>query len=73
MVVAVGALVILGAIGWFVFRDLAPQPQAAVPAPPPLVGVKVVTEMGVNRSFEFVGRIKAVNEIELRARVEGVF
>ena len=25
----------------------------------------------MNRAFEFVGRIKAVNEVELRARVEG--
>ena len=72
LVVVVGALVVFAAIGWFVFRDLAPQPQAAaVLAPPPSVGVQVVSQRGVNRAFEFVGRIKAVNEVELRARVEG--
>jgi membrane fusion protein (multidrug efflux system) len=71
VVVVVAALVVLAAIGWFVFRDLAPQPQAAVLAPPPSVGVQVVSQQGVNRTFEFVGRIKAVNEVELRARVEG--
>ena len=38
---------------------------------PPTVGVQPVIEKGVNRSFEFVGRIKAVNEVALRARVEG--
>lgn len=71
LVVVAAVLVILAVIGWFVFRDLAPQPPAAVLAPPPTVGVQVVSQMGVNRSFEFVGRIKAVNEVELRARVEG--
>jgi membrane fusion protein (multidrug efflux system) len=71
LVVVAAVLVILAAIGWFVFRDLATQPQAAVLAPPPSVGVQVVSQMGVNRAFEFVGRIKAVNEVELRARVEG--
>ncbi len=42
----------------------------AVP-PPPSVGVQPVVEKGVSRSFEFVGHIKAVEQVELRARVEG--
>ena len=71
LVVAAVAVAVVAAIGWFAFRNLAGQPQAAVPAPPPSVGVQVVNEKGVNRSFEFVGHIKAVNEVELRARVEG--
>ena len=71
LVAAAVAVAVVAAIGWFAFRNLASQPQAAVPAPPPSVGVQVVTEKGVNRSFEFVGRIKAINEVELRARVEG--
>jgi membrane fusion protein (multidrug efflux system) len=71
LVVAAVAVAVIAAIGWFAFRNLAGQPQAAVPAPPPSVGVQVVTQKGVNRTFEFVGRIKAVNEVELRARVEG--
>ena len=71
LVAVAAAVAVVAVIGWFAFRNLASQPQAAVPAPPPSVGVQVVAEKGVNRSFEFVGRIKAVNEVELRARVEG--
>jgi membrane fusion protein, multidrug efflux system len=71
MVAAVAGLVILAAVGWFLLRNFAPQPQAAVAPPPPSVGVLPVSQKGVSRSFEFVGRIKAVNEVALRARVEG--
>src|SRR5882724_2613005 len=45
--------------------------QAAAPPPQPAVGVRAVAMKGVNQSFEFVGRIKAVEKVELRARVEG--
>lgn len=45
--------------------------QAAAPPPPPAVGVRPAALKGVNRSFEFVGHIKAINQVDLRARVEG--
>src|SRR5216683_1253787 len=45
--------------------------QAAAPPPTPAVGVRPAAMKGVQRSFEFVGRIKAVNKVEVRARVEG--
>src|SRR5216683_2849641 len=45
--------------------------QSAAPPPKPAVGVRAVAMKGVNQSFEFVGRIKAVNKVEVRARVEG--
>jgi membrane fusion protein (multidrug efflux system) len=45
--------------------------QAAAPPPKPAVGVRAAVMKGVNQSFEFVGRIKAVNKVDLRARVEG--
>jgi len=46
--------------------------QAAAPAPPPpAVGVQPVQMKGVARSYAFVGRIKATNTVQLRARVEG--
>src|SRR6266403_2122941 len=45
--------------------------QAAAPPPKPAVGVRPAAMKGVNQSFEFVGRIKAVNKVEVRARVEG--
>ncbi len=45
--------------------------QAAAPAPPPGVGVQLAQMKGVTPSFAFVGRIKAVNTVQLRARVEG--
>ena len=44
---------------------------AAAPPPKPAVGVRPAVTRGVKQSFEFVGRIKAVNKVELRARVEG--
>jgi membrane fusion protein (multidrug efflux system) len=41
-------------------------------APPaPAVGVRPVVKQGVSESFEFVGHIKAVDKVELRARIEG--
>jgi membrane fusion protein, multidrug efflux system len=49
------------------------QRKQAAAAPPakPAVGVRAVALKGVNQSFEFVGRIKAVNKVDVRARVEG--
>ena len=41
------------------------------PPPKPAVGVRPAAMRGVNESFQFVGRIQAVNKVELRARVEG--
>src|SRR5216684_3871651 len=46
--------------------------QSAAPPPKPAVGVRAVAMKGVNQTFEFVGRIKAVNKVEVRARVEGL-
>ena len=46
------------------------QPPAP-PAPPPAVGVQAAEMKGVTPSYDFVGRIKAVNTVQLRARVEG--
>jgi membrane fusion protein (multidrug efflux system) len=46
--------------------------QAAAPPPPkPAVGVRPVSIKGVNDAFEFVGRIKAIYKVDLRARIEG--
>ena len=45
--------------------------QAPPAAPPPAVGVQLAQMKGVTPSFDFVGRIKAVNTVQLRARVEG--
>jgi membrane fusion protein (multidrug efflux system) len=45
--------------------------QAAAPLPKPAVGVRPAVTKGINQSFEFVGRIKAVNKVDVRARVEG--
>ena len=47
------------------------EPKQAAPPAKPAVGVRPAAMKGVQRSFEFVGRIKAVDKVELRARVEG--
>jgi membrane fusion protein, multidrug efflux system len=48
-----------------------PQAQTSAAAPPPAVGVRAAEMKGVARSYAFVGRIKAVDTVQLRARVEG--
>src|SRR5580658_1772796 len=45
--------------------------QAAAPTPPPAVGVQLAEMRGVAPSYSFVGRIKAVDTVQVRARVEG--
>jgi membrane fusion protein (multidrug efflux system) len=45
---------------------------ADAPAPPaPAVGVRAAEIRGVARSYEFIGRIGAIDTVQLRARVEG--
>jgi membrane fusion protein (multidrug efflux system) len=69
---AVAVLVIAAGAGWLFFGHAAKAPQAAAAPPPaPAVGVRVATMKGVSQSFEFVGRIKATDKVEIRARVEG--
>src|SRR5471032_1567688 len=65
------AVVAIVAVVWFMPGKPAAPPAAAAAAPKPAVGVHVVAKKGVNESFAFVGRIKAVNKVELRARIEG--
>jgi len=61
--------------GWlgFLIKDHGKPAQSAAAAaiPAPAVGVRPVLTKGVSQSFEFVGRIKATDKVELRARVEG--
>lgn len=54
----------------------APGPSAArgkssQPSQPPTVSVSEVPEMEVNPAAEFVGRVEAIQAVDLRARVEG--
>jgi membrane fusion protein, multidrug efflux system len=44
---------------------------AEAQAPPPAVSVRAAEIRGVARSYEFIGRIGAINTVQLRARVEG--
>jgi membrane fusion protein (multidrug efflux system) len=65
------AVVALLAIVWFEHGKSAAPPATAATAPRPAVGVRLAGTKGVNESFDFVGRIKAVNKVEVRARIEG--
>ena len=48
------------------------QNEAAAPAaPPPAVTVTPVVQADVVDSFEFVGRVDAIDSVDLRARVQG--
>ncbi len=60
------ALALLALVAWGALR--AAEAQAP---PPPAVGVRAAEIRGVARSYEFIGRIGAINTVQLRARVEG--
>ncbi len=47
------------------------EKQAATQAPPPAVGVVAVAQKDVASSFDFTGRVEAIDTVDLRARVEG--
>ena len=70
-IVGAVALVVLLAVFWFAQGKPAPGPAATAAVPKPAVGVRLAAMKGVNQSFDFVGRIKAVNKVEVRARIEG--
>src|SRR6185437_11716078 len=44
--------------------------EAAAPPASPAVGVRPAAMKGVSQSFAFVGHIKAVDKVDVRARVE---
>ncbi|HEY4168488.1 MAG TPA: efflux RND transporter periplasmic adaptor subunit, partial [Reyranella sp.] len=68
----VAAAIVIVAAGWFILVPGKPAPTATAAAmPAPAVGVRPVATRPVSRAFEFVGRIKAVNIVEVRARIEG--
>jgi len=69
--IVVAGIVVLGGVAWFTLGATSKPAANATMAPPPAVGVRLVTQRGVTRSFEFAGRIKAVNKVEVRARIEG--
>jgi membrane fusion protein (multidrug efflux system) len=58
-------------LGLLLLAACDPPKQATAPAAQPAVGVRLAVMRGVNQSFQFVGHIKAVNKVDLRARVEG--
>jgi membrane fusion protein (multidrug efflux system) len=51
--------------------DQGSEQKAAAPPPAPAVGVQPAAMKGVSWSYEFVGRIQAVDIVQIRARVEG--
>ncbi len=61
----------IGCIGLLTACDDKPAAQNAAPPPPAAVGVVEVTPRDVAREFEFVGRVAAIDKVDLRARVEG--
>lgn len=68
---ALVVLIVAAALAWFLVRGGdRPRPPAAAQVAP-AVGVRAVGLRGVSQSFEFVGRIKAVEKVDVRARVEG--
>jgi membrane fusion protein (multidrug efflux system) len=58
-------------LGLIALISWATLPAARAQAPPPAVGVQLAAIRGVARSYQFIGRIGAINTVQLRARVEG--
>ena len=68
----VAVIAVVAGVGWFFLKEVrTPAPSAAMAVPAPAIGVRLVVQKGVSQSFEFVGHIKAVDKVELRARIEG--
>jgi membrane fusion protein (multidrug efflux system) len=68
----IAAVAVVAIAAWFLFGGTGkPGAPAAMAGPAPAVGVRPVATRPVSRSFEFVGRAKAVNTVEVRARIEG--
>ncbi|MBX9699719.1 MAG: efflux RND transporter periplasmic adaptor subunit [Acetobacteraceae bacterium] len=51
--------------------DEAPKPPAAGAAPPPTVLVARVERQAVTQGAEFIGRVQAMERVDIRARVTG--
>ena len=64
-VIAAIAIVVLAAIYWFVTHRPAPAPDL------PVVAVEPVIQDDVEIYGEYVGRVRAQQFVEVRARVEG--
>ena len=62
------AMLVLAVVALFSWSALR---SANSEAPPPAVGVRAAEIRGVARSYEFIGRIGAIDTVQLRARVEG--
>lgn len=68
---SLGLILVSGVIG---LLGCEPGEQAAGPAvaaPPPAVGVAPVREREITPSMEFVGRVEAIDSVDLVARVQG--
>lgn len=62
---------IIGSLLLFAVAASAGPPSGG-PGPAPMVTVATVQEMDVNPPAEYVGRVEAIQAVDLRARVEGV-
>ncbi len=66
-VVASGALAALLALS--ACNESAPPQQQS--GPPPAVGVQRVQRQSISRAAEFIGRVEAIDKVDVRARVTG--
>ena len=65
------AVFALAVLTLFARPGLAQNEQAPAQPPPPAVGVVEAAEKDVTPSAEFIGRVEAVERVDLRARVTG--
>ncbi len=64
-------MVVAAALSLCLLTGCDEKTTEAAAAPPPAVSVQAATTKGVAWEFQFVGRIKAIEQVETRARVEG--
>ncbi len=63
-------LILMMSVSFFARPLLAASPGRKA-GPPPLVKVAVISEEDVNPPTEYVGHVEAIQQVDLRARVEG--
>jgi membrane fusion protein, multidrug efflux system len=68
---ALALLVAVAVAGWAVLRSPGRAAASAVVETLPSVGVRALTSQGISQSFEFVGRVRAIEKVDIRARAEG--
>jgi RND family efflux transporter MFP subunit len=72
LIVRIVSLLVIAVVGFVLYKLFTFKPSFTMPEmPAPTVTVAKPTRQAVTNNYEFTGTTKAVEEVEIRARVEG--